>query len=225
MEPMIEVDLLPGGKKARGKDPAIAPPLRRVRGVPVDGWILGCGLTMVISVGFVAHLFLSSLGRTSGFEEALEAARGDSVENSVLIRKMQTLEARRDSIAARVAIIQEIDAQRYLWPRIMDEVASALPAEAWLTQLADMPSEAGRIRFRVEGSTRDNFALTRFWNRLESSLFIRNVRLISTEHIVAPAIAGGNRAQDLYAFVLEADQEDPPPGVVVLVPLGGPGAP
>ena len=100
----------------------------------------------------------------------------------------------------------------------MDEVAGVLPAEAWLTRLAVVASPEVRDRFEVEGMARDNFSLTRFWNGMESSPFIRNVRLVSTENVAAGPHNGAGVS--LYYFVLQAEPEDPPPGMVEFVPVG-----
>lgn len=205
---MIEVDLLQGGGWGRDGRSRTRNPGASGRSLSRDGWIIGSALAILASLGLAAYLALSIRGRAAGLGEALDEAVADSVRSAALIAKMRTLEARRDSIAARVSIIQEIDGRRYLWPRIMDEVAGVLPAEAWLTRLAQVASPEGPARFEVEGVTRDNFSLTRFWNGLESSPFIRNVRLISTENGAAgPSGEGG---VDLYYFVLQAEPEDPP---------------
>ena len=214
---MLEVDLLQGGgwgRDGRSRAPVSgvgAPRLTR------DGWIVGCAVTLIASMALAAYLALSARGRSAGLEEALEAALADSAHSAALIEKMRTLEARRDSIAARVAIIREIDARRYRWPRIMDEVAGVLPAEAWLTRLAQLTSPDDSARFEVEGVTRDNFSLTRFWNGMESSPFIRNVRLISTENVAAGP-AGGVGGESYY-FVLQAEPEDAPPEMLEFAPI------
>ena len=214
---MIEVDLLTDGRKASGRWPQMSLKGLHIRGLPLDGWIIGSGLTMLVSLGFAAHLLLLIRGRASGIEEAMQKALSDSVRNAAFIQQVQTLEARRDSVAARVAIIQEIDARRYVWPRIMAEVARALPADAWLTHFAQAPSADEFARFLVEGKARSNIALTRFWDGMESSHFIRDVRLISTEHVVEGPAADGTA--DLYYFVLEAAQQDPPPEMLDFTPL------
>lgn len=197
-------------------------PRTEVRGIALGPWTIGSGLTILASLGLALYLVLSVRGRAAAMEEALDAALADSVRGAVLIGKMRALEARRDSIASRVAIIRGIDARRYLWPRIMDEVAGVVPAEAWLTSLTGMASQEDEVRFQVEGLTRDNVSLTRFWNGLEASPFIREVRLVSTENVVAGSAGGG--AVHLYHFVLQAAAEDPPPEMLDLVSFG-PGAP
>lgn len=206
---MIEIDLLQGGKwgrDGRSRNAGAAPSARRLYR---DGWIVGSALAIIASLGLVTYLALSIPARTAGLEEALQAALADSAHSAGLISQMRTLEARRDSIAARVALIREIDGRRYLWPRIMDEVAGVLPEEAWLTRLAQVATTDGALRFEVEGMSRDNFSLTRFWNGMESSPFIRNVRLISTENVAAGS--AGRVGADLHHFVLQAEPEHPAP--------------
>ncbi len=222
---MIEVDLLPGGRRGR--------PRRRkapsLNGWILDRWILGSVLVLVSFFGFAAYFLFSVRSRASRLEEAVEAALRDSVRYAGVITKINELEARRDAISGRVAIIRGLDARRYVWPRILDEVAAALPGEVWLTQVAELGAE-GPLRFRVEGNAWSNFALTRFWNGLESAPHIRNVRLVSTEHAV---VASGGQDRDIYFFVLEAGHEREAghetsriggPETVTLSGLGAPGS-
>lgn len=178
---------------------------------------MGSSVAVLLSLGLAGYSSLSIRSRAAGLEKALQAALADSVRSAGLIERMRTLEARRDSIATRVSIIQDIDARRYLWPRIMDEVAGVLPEDAWLTRFAQVASQNGAARFEVEGMTRDNFSLTRFWNGMESSPFIRNVRLISTENV--PSGPSGREDGDLYYFVLQAEPEEPPSEVLDFVPV------
>ncbi len=212
---MLEVDLLRGGGKPQNRRAALTLPRADVRGLPLDPWTFGSGLTILASLGLALYLVLSVRGRAAALEEALDAALADSVRGAAVVGKLQTLEARRDSIANKVAIIREIDARRYLWPRIMDEVAGAVPADAWLTSLIRIPSQGDGVRFQVEGLARDNVSLTRFWNGMEASPFIRDVRLVSTENVVAESTADGT--VHVYHFVLQAEPEDPPPEMLHLV--------
>ena len=213
---MLEIDLLQGGG-GWGRDrksPAVVSGVG-ARRLARDGWMIGSSLMIIASITLSAYFAVSTRGRAAGREEALATALADSAHSAALIEKMRMLEASRDSIAARAAIIREIDARRYLWPRVMDEVAGVLPAEAWLTRLAQLAPLEDPARFEVEGMTRDNFSLTRFWNAMESSPFIRNVRLISTENVSAEA--AGGEAGDLYYFVLQAETENPPPEMLDFV--------
>jgi len=215
---VIEVDLLKGSPGIRGGRLRQDPVGLRLPNIPADGWVVGSCLAMLVSAGLAGYLVLSVRGQTADLDLVLQAALADSATAAARRHSGLVLQAHRDSIASRVARIQEMDALRYLWPRIMDEVANALPEEAWLTRLAQVPSDNRRIRFRLEGMARTNRALTRFWNGLESSLFIGDVRLITSDHASAASVGDG-ADNPLHHFVLEAGQEDPPPEVLELVPL------
>jgi len=212
---VLEIDLLRGGGKPQDRRPRLTLSRTSVERFSPDPWTIGSGLTILASLGLALYLFLSVRGRESAVKEALDAALADSVRNAALIERMRALETRRDSIAARVAAIRQIDARRYLWPRIMDEVAGVLPGEAWLTGLRQVAPSDGGMRFQVEGMTRGNVSLTRFWDGLEASPFIRNVRLVSTEHVAVGS--GDDGSGDLHHFVLRAEPEDPPPAMLNLV--------
>ena len=212
---MLEVDLLRGGGNPGDRRPRLTLSRTPVAGFSPDPWTIGSGLTILASLALALYLFLWVRGRESALEEALDAALADSVRDAESIDKVRALQTRRDSVAARVSAIREIDARRYLWPRIMDEVAGVLPGEAWLTGLHQVaPSDDG-LRFQVEGMTRSNVSLTRLWNGMEASPFIRNVQLVSTENVGVGSGDGGSG--DLYHFVLRAEPEDPPPAMLNLV--------
>ena len=129
--------------------------------------------------------------------------------------------ARRDSIAQRVAIIQDIDQGRYVWPHLMDEVARALPDYTWLSGIVQIGGATiNQPDFRIRGRSGNNFALTRFMENLEASMFIRDVQLISTEQVVEQE-EGLSGVRTVHDFTLEAAYELPPPELIETVPLLG----
>src|SRR5207247_2183893 len=42
----------------------------------------------------------------------------------------------RDSLVAEIGIIRGIDADRYIWPHMLDQITKALPPYTWLTSIA-----------------------------------------------------------------------------------------
>lgn len=204
---MIEIDLLPGGGLP-GKDPMPggSAPRRRLRVDLRDRWILASGSVIVLCTVVSGALVFSGRGRAAGLASALESAARDSLRVSALVSEARSLESRIDSLADRAAIIRRLDSGRYMWPRLLDELARALPDEAWLVQIAQLGAEEGRTRFRIEGNTVGNVALSRFWDGLEASDFIHDVRLVSTEHLVEP-LATPSRSRTAYSFVLEAEYQ------------------
>lgn len=216
---MIEVNLLPGGKKRAVRRPTLSLKLPKVEAVPRDPWVLGSTAVVILALAASAYLYLTTTNRREELAVSIEAAVADSARYSDLIQQNDALIARRDSIAQRVGIIQEIDGDRYVWPHIMDEVARALPDYTWLLEILQV-SPGEPLTFRVVGQAGNNFAVTQFMENLEASLFIRNVDLISTEQEV---VASGGISRIVNHFELEAEYERPPPELLETVPLFAPG--
>jgi Tfp pilus assembly protein PilN len=216
---LIEVNLLPGGKKRALRGPSLSFKLPTVEGVPRDPWILGSSLLVLLAVAGSAYLYWSTTGRHEELTVNIEEAVADSARYFDLIQQNNALNARRDSIAQRVSIIQEIDGDRYTWPHIMDEVARSLPDYTWLVELLQV-SRGEPLRFRIVGQAGNNFAVTQFMENLEASPFIRDVDLVSTEQEV---VTSGGINRIVNRFELEAEYERPPPELLETVPLFAPG--
>ncbi len=215
---MINVNLKPGAtRKAARKMPQFGalgslsrfktlPQFDRMMTFIVAAWILGPAL-----VGF---MFFGKRAEKNELDTNIAAALADSTKYSQLIAANKTLLARRDTIAMKVNVIQDIDAGRYVWPHVMDELSRALPPYTWLTRMTFLPADSAETlpRFSMEGRAQNNFALSQYMQQLESSPFIRAVRLVSNELV-------REREKLVYAFGLEASYETPPPDVIETVPL------
>ena len=233
---MIEINLAPragrgrGGR--RGGRRANRAAARLSMGLPpLDGWTLGASASVVVAVACCLLLLLSARGRAADAAAALQHAMEDSTKVAERSQAWEALVQQRDSIHRRMTLIESLDARRYAWPHLLDEISVALPAGVWLTRIAAIPDAGDRVRFQVEGNAPDNFTLTRFWNALEASFFIRDVHLVRTEHIAAPPAVDapvgaaptpyvGAASAPLYGFVLEAIEEAPPDDVLDLAPFG-----
>lgn len=219
---MIEVNLLPGGKKKSAGRRKLSLSLPKLGGrLPeIDRWSLGVGIVVLAVLLFSGWLFFSIRGDAEELEVQTEVAVRDSIRLADILDESSLLQARADSIAERVAIIQVIDQSRYLWPHLMDEVARALPDYAWLTGLFQI-SDGEDLVFQIQGQAGTYFALTTFMENLEASPFIRGVQLVESRQVSVPAGgAGGERL--LYEFTLEAERQRPSAEVIETVPLFGP---
>lgn len=218
---MIEVNLLPGGKKRSSKGRGLSfsgfslPKLRGGGGggLPGDPYILGAVAAGVVAVAVMGWLYLGVSGDREEVQVALEEARQDSVRFADLIERTNQLTARRDSIGQRVAIIQEIDAGRYVWPHVLDEVARALPEFAWLRELTQLQTDP--LQVRLAGRAGSNFAITNFMRNLEASPFLRGVNVERIEQ--APSEL--DQSEVIYEFELTMTFEPPPLDELETVPL------
>ena len=210
---MIEVNLLPGVKrrsrKSRGGGAASS--LKSLKLPDFDRWILFMVLGWIIGVGGLAWLFLGTRAEAAALSTQIDTAVADSTRYATTIAQTNELRQRRDTIAMKLEVIQQIDEGRSTWPHIMSEIARALPDYTWLESIAQM--EGGVTpSFQIDGRTGNNFALTRFMSNLEASPFIRGVRLLSTAQV-------REQQTTLHQFALEARFEEPSAGEIETVPL------
>lgn len=211
---MIDVNLHPGAKRRRRKSrkrsrslslPSLAnlPSFDRLLAFVVVAWIVGPAV--------IAWLVLGARARQAELRVEIEEAAQDSARYAQIIQATRRLQSQRDTIAEKLRIIQEIDAERYIWTHIMDEVARAVPDYTWISELVQTAS--GPVpRFRVAGYTATTFALTRFMTDLEASPFIRGVQLASSELV-------GHQGELVYRFSFQAGYEEPPPDVLDISPF------
>lgn len=215
---MIQVNLRPGAtRKAARKMPQIAGlgALSRFKGLPkVDRMMAFIIISWIIGPALVGYLFFSTRTKKNELETNITAALADSAKYTQLIAANKTLLARRDTIAMKVNVIQEIDAGRYIWPHIMDEISRAMPSYTWLTRITAMAPDSTEKypRFSLQGRAQNNFALSQYMQQLEASPFIRAVKLTTNELV-------RERDKLVYSFALEAYYEEPPPDVIETVPL------
>jgi Tfp pilus assembly protein PilN len=217
---MIEINLLPGsaGKRSKRRLPQFT--LKRGTSKPRDGgkpsdpWMLFAVIAWILGPALVGWLFFTTSTTRSDLEIAIEGARLDSTRYAEMRAANAVLIARQDTIAQKLDIIQEIDAGRYVWAHIVDEVSRAVPQYTWLMNLHHVStgSPMGAPSFLIDGRTGNTFALTQFMQELEASPFIKNVTLILTDQI---------RQNDklLYSFALQGDYQEPTPDLIRTVPL------
>ena len=224
---MIKINLVPGSRKRAkrsgggpkmslgnlfksgeggGGGGASMPNLNGGLALMAIGWAAGLAL--------LGWMFLGGQHKVSTLTAQIEAAQLDSVRLESAIKSQLELEARRDIVARKVTIVQDIDAFRYVWAHIHDEVARAVPEYTWLVQIAFMQADSGAKypHFSIQGRTGNNFALTKYMQQLEQSPFIRLVRLKESQ-----LVREDNKL--VYSFILEADYEPPPPDILETVPL------
>jgi Tfp pilus assembly protein PilN len=180
----------------------------------MDGSLALMGGAWAIGLGVLGWMFLGGRHNVSTLNAQIEAAQLDSVRLESAIKSQADLEARRNTVAQKVTIVQDIDANRYVWAHIHDEVARAVPEYTWLAQIAFMQADSGAKypHFSVQGRTGNNFALTKYLQQLEQSPFIRKVVLKESQ-----LVREDNKL--VYSFLLEADYEPPPADILETVPL------
>jgi Tfp pilus assembly protein PilN len=213
---LIEVNLLPGGRKRPGRGPSLSFKLPSVEAVPKDPWVLGSSAVVLVAVVAMAFLYLTTNGAREELTVSLDEAVADSARYADLIQQNDSLAAQMAAIAQRVDIIQEIDGDRYVWAHILDEIARALPDYTWLLEVLQV-SGGDPLVIRISGRAGNNFAVTQFMENLEASFFLRNVEFVSSEQMTESVGAGLTRL--INQFALDVEFERPPVELLEMVPL------
>lgn len=136
---MIEINLNPGGRKAKRTGGGSSFDYRalvgdlgkRIR----DPWLATAVVGTVLGLGATGFMFWSTSRRESRLTEQETTAVQDSTRYAAVLREMNTAQAQRDSVVRQITVISSLDRSRYLWPHVLDEVARALPPYTWLIGL------------------------------------------------------------------------------------------
>jgi Tfp pilus assembly protein PilN len=136
---MIEINLLPGRKVAKagfsfGKL-NFRSALANLRSNVRDPWLAAATGAWVLLLGGGGGLFLITRTQLARVEGRLETVRAEKRRFDVVIALKRQAERMRDSLARELSVIQAIDADRYVWPHVLDQVAKALPPYTWLTDI------------------------------------------------------------------------------------------
>jgi Tfp pilus assembly protein PilN len=215
---VIEVNLLPGGRKRASKGGGFSLKLPKLSmggggGEAVDRYMAFFAVAAAIAIGYVGYTFMGVRGDREELEVRLEQQRQDSLRFAALIEQTNELTARRDLLAQRVEIIQQIDAARYTWPHVLDEIASAVPEYLWLREV--LYQSENPLTVRIAGRAGSTFAVTSFMRRLEASRFLRAAEMQSMQ--LQPSEA--NPADLVQVFELTVVYESPPIEELETVPL------
>lgn len=214
---LIEMNLLPGGKRGAARPKAgrrpTAPKFPGLREmIKGDPWVVA---VVIVTIAAVAHIIFTMASQNvtlSGIEDRLAQERQDSIRYAEAIAAADSLAARRDTLVQKARIIRQIDTDRFVWSHILDHVSLALPDFTWLTALQQTGGLGSDIEFRIDGMTGLTAALTRFMRDLEASPFIRDVRLVSQEQSQQGARLVNN-------FVLMARYQMPDSTAIVTEPI------
>ena len=214
---MIEVNLLPGSVKASRGLPKLKfgggggaasklklPAMDKTIAMIVGGWIL--------AVLIVAYLHFTTGSEITRVAEELTLAQEEEKRLADVQTRLDTMRAQEAVISKKLEVIQEIDAGRYTYPHILDELSRTLPPYVWLINVTEAFTEGSNPRVKIEGRAGNYFALGRYIEQLENSPFIEQVRLVSSARTQV-------QERIVYGFVIELGYQTPPADAIQTVPL------
>lgn len=211
---MITINLKPGSKRAKAGS-SLAGGLSALRALPgrvKDPWPMAAVAAWVLLLGFLGWAWLGSAARMRTLGPQLEAARSENRRYKTFMVEKKKALAARDSVVIQIATIRAVDGERYVWPRILDEVTRALPNYTWLIDLSSLSQAAARpdatapatpsVGIQLVGRTMDIQGFTRFMRQLEDSPYLKDVTVISTETVI-------DRGRAVTAFTVKASYVRP----------------
>jgi type IV pilus assembly protein PilN len=205
---MIEINLLPGKKKkAAGGGGAgfklSMPDFRAILSQVKDPWLIGAIAAWVLVGGGGAALFITGRARLASAESRLDAVKTEKRRYDIVIAQKRQAERVRDSLVAEIKMIRSIDADRYIWPHVLDQVTKALPPYTWITRIQPIgvvmagaqPGQpqvvvstdstgAPLVRVSIDGRTVDIQAYTTFLRQLAASPWFTDVMPAASQVVI-----------------------------------------
>jgi Tfp pilus assembly protein PilN len=206
---MIEINLLPGKKKAaKGAGMKLSmPDFKAIIAQVKDPWLIGAILAGVLVGGGGALLFITDRARMLRAESRLEAVRVEKRRYDIVIAQKRQAEKVRDSLLYEITVIRNIDADRYVWPHVLDQTTKALPPYTWITRVGSASAviqpgtgQAGgppptafvqadslsgpAVRVQIDGRTVDIQAYTTFLRQLAASPWFTDVTPASSQTVI-----------------------------------------
>jgi type IV pilus assembly protein PilN len=204
---MIEINLLPGKKKkaATGAGFKLAlPDFQGLLATIKNPWLFVVSAAAIIVIGGGLLTFIAYSTRLRVLNSKLADVQAEKRRFDAVIAQKRQSEKIRDSLVAEINVIRGIDADRYVWPHVLDQITKALPPYTWLTGVsvaggtnvapgtpgATAPTggvdSAGvpQIRVWITGSTVDIQAYTTFLRQLAASPWLTDVTPATTSTVV-----------------------------------------
>ena len=200
---MIEINLLPGKKKkAAGAGMKLQmPDFRAILAQVKDPWLIGAIGAWVLVGGGGAALFITGRARLAAAEGRLDAVKSEKRRYDIVIAQKRQAEKVRDSLVYQINVIRSIDADRYVWPHVLDQVTKALPPYTWVTRVqsvgavvAGAPGQqvavqtdstgAPQVKVSIDGRTVDIQAYTTFLRQLAASPWFIDVTPAASQVVI-----------------------------------------
>lgn len=181
---MIEINLLPGQQRRRGRRMRFAAPSFGSLTSGIKDARLGFAIAVWVAVLlFIGFTFAQQQTRMVGLERERTTAQSEYRRYRAIVAQKRAEERIRDSIVTELNVIREIDGDRYVWPHLLDQITKSLPAFTWLTGITDVtaPSDTADttrravVRVTINGQTMDVQAYTTFIRNLASSPWMADV--------------------------------------------------
>lgn len=134
---MIEINLLPGKKKApKGAGMKLQlPDFRALITQIKDPWLIAAAASTIV-VGGAVMFYLYERTQLAALNARLSSAKAERRRYDQYITELRRAERLRDSLVMEIGVIRGIDQDRYVWPHLLDQISKALPPYTWLVDVS-----------------------------------------------------------------------------------------
>lgn len=167
---MIRINLLK--PETKDKEPVVAP--GAAEDVVKKGPNLGSLIFLVLVIGLGAMYFFQQKAFTRE-NTLLETARAEKIKLQDVEKKLEAQRIARELLDKKINLIETLNAQRDMAPRLMDELSRRLPDWVWLNEIVF--DEKG---IQIKGRALSNNLIADYISSLESSPQVMNVNLVSS---------------------------------------------
>lgn len=196
---MIRINLLK--PETKDKEPVAAPGFMEEkaggkRGPNVGNLIF---LALVIALGGVFFLQRKAFDRENAL---LETARAEKAQLQYVEAKLEEQRKAREALDRKITLIEWLNSQRDMAPRLMDELSGRLPDWVWLSEV--VYDEKG---LQIKGRALSNNLVADYISSLEASPQVMNVNLVASTQ---KSTQGDQYLEFSLRAVLEKKPEPPP---------------
>jgi type IV pilus assembly protein PilN len=156
---MIRINLLPSHDRKK---------TRRIKlptfsgGGPKTVWATA-GLALYVAVVFLTAMLQTRSMRA--LDRNIAEARREAAELAPQLERIRKLTKEREEVNRRLAVIAELDKDRYFRVELLNDISTQLPENCWLTSM----KEQGGTNLSMEGITFSNYLIADLMNNLEKS--------------------------------------------------------
>lgn len=156
---MIRINLLPVSERKRER--RLKLPSFSVGG-PVIVWAVGI---VAVYVGMILAVATLQARSIRDLESKIEVAKKEAAELAPQLERIRKLTKEREEVNRRLSVIAELDRDRYFRVKLLNDIASQLPGNMWLT----LVKETSPTSLSMEGVTFSNYLVADMMANLERS--------------------------------------------------------
>jgi type IV pilus assembly protein PilN len=159
-------------------------PGKFIKAPPILLLIVGAvTIVLMLAVHFYQGYRLDSL------DEEIQIALADSASLSTTIEMLKDIREKKREMLQRIDVVKQIEEHRYLLPKLMDQVSTALPELLWLNRWNPVQGDSTAGWFELQGESFSNIRVAEFMTRLERSPLIEEVVLIRIQEKIEDGIS------------------------------------